>query len=406
MFVHNTLLKKWGLNIGLTVASLLMCLGIVEIGLRLFFPDEQLLYTGYQFSPTLLWVQKPYARYTYRRPEFTTPMRYNSAGFRDAEYPLAKAPGVFRIAVLGDSFTEAREVPLAASYPKVLEQRLNTEAGKKTYEVLNFGAVRYGTDQYLLRLQEQALAYHPDLIVVGMYANDFVDNLKGLVKLDARQQLELHPRLSFGQKLALKIKYYYIGGSLYSVEFLIRRLAQLPPLLQKWKAAAQPPPGPATPQITGSTGEMKPGRNFPLDIQIYLRQESAQCTSMYRLQEALLQAIKEVGEQAQIPTVLVLFPEKFQLYASDRQQLERQHQFTAADYDVEKPQQALARFAAAHKLPFLDLLPVFRRAGAEGPRLYFVIDGHINEAGHRVAAEAIFELLRSKQLLSNIQRAS
>ena len=43
-------------------------------------------------------------------------MRTNSQGYRDREWALAKELGVLRIAVLGDSFTEAPQVPLKQTW--------------------------------------------------------------------------------------------------------------------------------------------------------------------------------------------------------------------------------------------------------------------------------------------------
>src|SRR5215831_326603 len=52
-------------------------------------------------------------------------VRINSRGFRDRERSYEKAPGTFRIAVLGNSWTEALQVPVEKTYASVLQQLLN-----------------------------------------------------------------------------------------------------------------------------------------------------------------------------------------------------------------------------------------------------------------------------------------
>lgn len=60
---------------------------------------------------------------TYATSEFSHNIRWNSFGMRDKERQLAKNPGAFRTAFLGDSFTEGLEVSDAENkgpeYPSV-----------------------------------------------------------------------------------------------------------------------------------------------------------------------------------------------------------------------------------------------------------------------------------------------
>jgi len=100
---------------------------------------------------------------------FAVEYRYNALGFRDAEVG-PKPPGVLRVFVLGDSFTEGQGVREPDSYPRVLDRLLNAaEPGR--WEVHNCG--RRGADFPRLYERFEALArLAPDLVVYGMLLND------------------------------------------------------------------------------------------------------------------------------------------------------------------------------------------------------------------------------------------
>lgn len=105
----------------------------------------------------------------------------NSLGYRDVEHTRAKPPGVFRIAVLGDSFTEARQVAIAETFWKRLETRFQGSSGfgGRKLEVLNFGIGGYGTAQEFLTLKLHVLDFSPDLVILAFCpGNDLADNSK------------------------------------------------------------------------------------------------------------------------------------------------------------------------------------------------------------------------------------
>ena len=114
----------------------------------------------------------------------------NSHGYRDLERTKAKPDGVYRIAVLGDSFVEGREVALEQTFCAVLERMLNGTSGFKgrTVEVLNFGVSGYGTAQELLTLRHDVYGFDPDQVILVVFtANDVADNSQALShKLRAR----------------------------------------------------------------------------------------------------------------------------------------------------------------------------------------------------------------------------
>jgi lysophospholipase L1-like esterase len=109
------------------------------------------------------------------RPEFHVPVRTNAAGFRGPELPGPKARGVYRIVVLGDSFTWGYGVRERQAFPARLEHRLNRRRDGRRVEVVNLGIPGTGPRDYLWHLEHSGLALVPDLVVVGVFANDVND---------------------------------------------------------------------------------------------------------------------------------------------------------------------------------------------------------------------------------------
>ena len=105
------------------------------------------------------------------------PVAINSLGFRDPrEYSIEKPPGTFRILVLGDSVTFGHGATFETTYPFLLEQRLKAWRPDVRWEVWNLGVPGYNTRQELAYLQEVGPRFQPDLVVIGFYPNDFIDN--------------------------------------------------------------------------------------------------------------------------------------------------------------------------------------------------------------------------------------
>ena len=87
----------------------------------------------------------------------------NARGLRaDREYSIERPAGVTRIEVFGDSFAFGTEVDDESTYCWVLERILSQA------EVLNFGVPGYGLDQMMLRFQTEGVAFHPDIVVIGI----------------------------------------------------------------------------------------------------------------------------------------------------------------------------------------------------------------------------------------------
>ena len=105
------------------------------------------------------------------------PVHINSLGFRDdREYSLVKGPSTFRILVLGDSVTFGHGSVAKHTYPFLLEQKLKAWRPDVDWQVWNLAVPGYNTSQELAHLLQVGPSYNPDLVIVGFFDNDLVDN--------------------------------------------------------------------------------------------------------------------------------------------------------------------------------------------------------------------------------------
>lgn len=97
----------------------------------------------------------------------------NRLRLRSPERPQRKPPGVFRVAVLGDSYVMGDGVLMEETYAARLERELPSIAPHRfTYEVVNTGMSGLDAAHAVARYAELGVAYDPDLAVYGFTIND------------------------------------------------------------------------------------------------------------------------------------------------------------------------------------------------------------------------------------------
>lgn len=162
-------------SLQLTAIDCVVSIVLVLVLLELLFTvagvgQEEFL----KYDPVMGCSPMPGRKVTYRSEGFSR-SSFNSLGMRDREVSKAKDPGTVRVAMLGDSLTESLQVNREQSFPYLLEQRLNSGADKKKYEVLNFGVGSYYLPQKYLRLKHLALDFKPDLVILEMRVGETLE---------------------------------------------------------------------------------------------------------------------------------------------------------------------------------------------------------------------------------------
>ena len=113
------------------------------------------------------------------RSRYVNQFHWNNYGYFDHDYDLGKSPDTYRIVVIGDSYVEAVQVPLMASFHKRLESYLNEVAklGLDTkFEVVALGNSGTGQMAHHEVLRKTVNKYSPDMILITLCSNDFCDD--------------------------------------------------------------------------------------------------------------------------------------------------------------------------------------------------------------------------------------
>ncbi len=309
----------------------------------------------------------------------------NSDGWRGPEVAL-EHPGIFRIALLGDSFIEAFEVPYQKTVGEVIERRLTALRGSPV-EVLNFGHGGYGTTQELLTLQHEVWKYSPDLVLLAITTgNDISDNYRPLKRTD------FVPYHVFqGDQLVLDNSFLRSEGhqrrSLWSRKLLgvmqHSRLAQLVNRVRKLRRMDSQ-------KRMNAAGA--PGDEVGLRDEVQLPPTTPNWQEAWRVTEGVLRLMRDECRSKRTPFAVVTLTRGIQVTPL-REKKEKFLQQLGAK-DLYYPERRLAEFGKREGIPVLNLAPSMAEQAVRR-NVFFHSEngvlgvGHWNEAGHEAAGELI-----------------
>lgn len=162
-------LLRNGLWIALTIAVILCATELLFAAAHI--GEEELV----DIVPVVGFWHRPNRFITWRSEGYSQ-SRTNADGLRDVNFTVEKPAGVRRIAILGDSMTEAYQVDPKDTFVKQLENKLN-KPGEPKVQVMNFGMSCLSTTQALYLFKERIARYHPDVCVLAYHVGDNEKNL-------------------------------------------------------------------------------------------------------------------------------------------------------------------------------------------------------------------------------------
>jgi lysophospholipase L1-like esterase len=170
-------------NVALLALSVVVAILLAEVGARLSLfgwstfspadmasvPDSRLRdFVREVDNPEIGFALKPNLDVLFK----LAPLQTNDAGLHDVDYSRQKSNDVFRIVVVGDSFTMPAGVALEDAWHSRIEAALNAERDGTRYEVINFGVAGYDLRQYAAVMETVAAEYAPDLVLLGFCAEN------------------------------------------------------------------------------------------------------------------------------------------------------------------------------------------------------------------------------------------
>jgi hypothetical protein len=409
------LAKRIIFRLVLLLLGTVIALLLAEIVLRAIGYSSPVFYSvdssrGYALTPKMQgWYRK----------EGTTYITINSDGLRDIEHATAKPADTFRIAIIGDSYSEALQVNIDETFWKILEQKLNGCAntagafrGKKI-EVINFGVSGYGTAQEFLTLRERAWKYSPDLVLLAVTTNnDITDNYRAFKRTEIPyfvyrgDELVLDDSFKTSAKFKFENSFLSRTGSWFRDNLrVIQGIQEGQTGLKYWwkksssattatsmMATEQPAaqPAAAPPPAAGDVG---------IDNEIYRVPKDDQWKEAWRVTEGIILKMNEDARAHDAKFIVVTLSNGAQVLPDPKQRAE-QLAYLGVD-DIFYPDKRIKNFAEANAIPVVTLAPELQTYAEQNHLFLHGFEnnlgfGHWNQAGHRKAGEILGEKFCTK----------
>ncbi len=369
--------KKWG-NLLLLLFSVLFALALSEILLRVLNipPDSWTVpppstIDPYKENPYMIKCKPflhshiPGAVYTQKFDTYEVLYRINSRGFRGPEVSSLPPCGMKRLLIIGDSMVEGAGVDFSNTFPTLLNQALTP----LRWEVIDAGA-QGASPIYFAANLPRYLDLHPDAVLLVLFDNDIGDDYErscfyktagvtpdaGSNLLKDRTSPLFTPRLG---KLLKRVFGMPSADSIWPSEF-IRRFEEV---FRRHQA---------------DNPVFQPGFKYAIGNHVTAKEE---WDIAWEISQDYLDLFTDSIRSRKVPVLATLLSLGYSMSKATPQQKCHAEMF----YD------AVKKWSFQRKIPFLSLTDGLRaELNVEGrPAILFPIDGHLNEKGHRLAAQIL-----------------
>jgi hypothetical protein len=356
---------RWWFYILVPVVSGILTVSFIELALVLLFPVPFSIESNMYFSPnefTGYMLEPDSIGYFQNKIIAQT----NAYGHRDEMVSLTKPKDVFRILVLGDSFTVGSNVTQEETYAEVLEKLLNQYSSSHV-EVINSGVGGWDPFQYAQYYEHYAWKFSPDMILIGFFVgNDAYSQIKDVAHT---------PTAILGRRVSREATakpFIHLKVFLYNNFNIARLVYNTGPIKRNFKRRS-------CSDFTSQYLSIQRNRLSNHFRRTRRREQLAQ-NGVYQIQR-----IMKIAERESIALGVILIPDENQinldLQASIITEVER------GQYDFDMPQSMLRDMFTGLNIPVIDLLPYFRADS----RCLYMNDTHWTPTGHALASEVIFK---------------
>ena len=347
----------------------------VDSRMNIFAPDSVI---GFTYKPNATTYEKG--------REYNALYQINSLGLRDREYG-PKDDAIFRVLLVGDSFSASHGLPIEDSLSRQLERSLQTvvnlEEMPVKIEVINAAHGGYSPYNYWKAYIRWAPVFEPDVVVVGLSPDDYdCKNEYSQYLIEDGATLAVFkkgqtPKKGGGSSIRKLRKWLSWNSEFYILMRNYLYYNDLVGRISLWMSA----------KAEEQNSQLQ---QFEVPQPESMKMAWAKTFSY-------LQKLKKETAADGITLIVVPLPLKLEIDPEQYRKALTASGLTSQQIDIYQPLKDISAFCNAEDIPVLDPRPALRERHAEVP-CYFVYDGHWIAEGIRVATASLARQWRDLEL--------
>ncbi len=328
-------------------------------------------------DPVIGFRYEPNAKTYEKGREYNAPYQINSLGLRDREYG-EKKEGVFRVLLLGDSFSVSHGLPIEDSLSQQMERGLqevvDSDGINLKIEVINAAVGGYSPYNYWKAYRRWAPTLKPDVVVVGLSPDDYdcsnaelnylIEDGATLAAFRDGQE----PKRGGGSPIRKLRKWLSWNSEFYILMRNFLYYNDFAGRISMWMIAK---------------GEAKQNQ-----LQQYFVPMPESMKKEWKKTFGYLQNLRKEATRGGVELVVIPIPLKMEVDPEEYRKALSGNGLNPRQVDLDQPLKMISEFCNEEKIPVLDPRRALKERHALVP-CYFVYDGHWIGEGIRAATVSL-----------------